>query len=126
MAGRPFVVVRGRHDLVLPADEDGPGATSLIRAEGGDLFGYGAREAVVRAVTGRREDQKPFGAPASAEELAAAITVATGLAAAVLGADLVTCAGHRLDAVETLAFAHGWVVETGESVGDLRLRPVTT
>ena len=111
---------------MLPATEDGPGAASLIRAEGGDLFGYGAREAVVRAVTGRAEDRKPFGAPASAEELAAAITAATGLAAVVGAADLVTCAGHRPDAVETLAFAHGWEVETGESVGDLRLRPGTT
>jgi coenzyme F420-0:L-glutamate ligase/coenzyme F420-1:gamma-L-glutamate ligase len=130
LTGRPFVVVRGRADLVLPPGEAGPGAGALIRAEDGDLFGYGAREAVVRAVTGRATDRRPFGAPAPAEELAAAVTAATGLAAAVLAPDLVTCGGHRLNAgrpsVETLAFAHGWEVATGETPGDLRLRPVTT
>ena len=127
LTGRPFVVVRGRGDLVLPPGEHGPGAGSLIRAEGGDLFGYGSREAVVRAVAGRvadrptvREHRPPAG------ELAEAITSATGLAATVVAPDLVTCGGHRLDAVETLAFAHGWEVETGESPGDLRLRPSTT
>ena len=41
LTGRPFVVVRGRSDLVLPPGDPGPGAGSLIRAEGGDLFGYG-------------------------------------------------------------------------------------
>jgi coenzyme F420-0:L-glutamate ligase/coenzyme F420-1:gamma-L-glutamate ligase len=125
LAGRPFVVVRGRADLVLPADEAGSGAGALIRAEGGDLFGYGAREAVVRAVAAHAADRGPFGTAAPAEELAAAVTAATGLPAAVVAPDLVTCGGHRLDAVQTLAFAHGWEVETGEVPGDLRLRPVT-
>ncbi len=126
LSGRPFVLVRGRSDLVLPPGDHGPGAGSLIRAEGGDLFGYGSREAVIRAVTGRAEDRPPFGAPAPAGELAVAINAATGLATTVIATDLVTCGGHRLDAVETLAFAHGWTVETGESPGDLRLRPSTT
>ncbi|WP_278259065.1 hypothetical protein [Nocardioides convexus] len=61
-------MVRGRADLVLPAGEDGPGAVALIRAEGADLFGYGAREAVVRAVGGAPEDRAPFGSPVTAEE----------------------------------------------------------
>jgi coenzyme F420-0:L-glutamate ligase/coenzyme F420-1:gamma-L-glutamate ligase len=126
LAGRPFVVVRGRADLVLPATDHGSGAKALIRAEGGDLFGYGAREAVIRAVTGRADDRPPFGAPATAAELAAAVTLATGVPAAVVAPDLVTCPGHRLDAVETLAFAHGWAVVRGEGPGDLRLRPVGT
>ncbi len=126
LTGRPFVVVRGRSDLVLAPGDQGPGAETLIRAEGGDLFGYGSREAVIRAVTGRTGDRRPFGEPAPAEELAAAITGATGLGATVVAPDLVSCGGHRLDAVETLAFAHGWAVETGESPGDLRLRPSTT
>jgi coenzyme F420-0:L-glutamate ligase/coenzyme F420-1:gamma-L-glutamate ligase len=126
LAGRPFVVVRGRADLVLAAGDPGPGAGALIRAEGGDLFGYGSREAVIRAVTGRADDRRPFGTAAPADELAAAITGATRLSATVVAPDLVTCGGHRLDAVETLAFAHGWQVETGESPGDLRLRPTTT
>ena len=34
LGGRPFAVVRGRADLVLPAGDDGPGAAALIRAEG--------------------------------------------------------------------------------------------
>jgi coenzyme F420-0:L-glutamate ligase/coenzyme F420-1:gamma-L-glutamate ligase len=126
LTGRPFVVVRGRADLVLPAGDPGPGAGSLIRAEGGDLFGYGSREAVIRAVTGRADDRRPFGTPAPADELTAAITAATGLPATVVAPDLVTCGGHRLDAIEILVFAHGWKVETGESPGDLRLRPITT
>ena len=54
LGGRPFAVVRGRADLVLPPGDDGPGAAALVRPEGGDLFGYGAREAVVRARPGRR------------------------------------------------------------------------
>ena len=53
LAGRPFALVRGRADLVLPAGEDGPGAAALVRVEGEDLFGYGAREAVVRALAGQ-------------------------------------------------------------------------
>jgi coenzyme F420-0:L-glutamate ligase/coenzyme F420-1:gamma-L-glutamate ligase len=126
LTARPFVVVRGRADLVLPAGESGPGAASLIRAEGGDMFGYGSREAVVRAVAGRAADRPPFGNPAGAGELAEAITSATGLPAVVVAHDQVTCAGHRLDAVEVLAFAHGWEVRTGESLGDLSLRPLGT
>ncbi len=62
LGGRPFAVVRGRADLVLTPDDDGPGAVALVRREGGDLFGFGAREAVVRAVRGQQLDQPPFGA----------------------------------------------------------------
>jgi coenzyme F420-0:L-glutamate ligase / coenzyme F420-1:gamma-L-glutamate ligase len=65
---RPFAVLRGRDDLVLPADQDGTGAAPLIRPEGADLFGYGAREAVVRALKGDPADQRPFGAPAGLED----------------------------------------------------------
>ena len=62
-------MVRGRADLVLPPGEDGPGAGSLIRPEGADLFGYGAREAVVRALAGADEDRAPFGEPVELAEL---------------------------------------------------------
>ena len=68
---RPFAVVRGRPDLVLQPDEDGPGAAALIRDEGADLFGYGAREAVVAAARGG--DLAPFGVPVDAAELTAAL-----------------------------------------------------
>ena len=83
LGGRPFAVLRGRADLVLPAGEDGPGARALVRAEGADMFGYGAREAVVRALRGDHGDRAPFGAPAPAAELAAALATCSGATAAV-------------------------------------------
>ena len=52
LGGRPFRVLRGRPDLVLPRGEDGPGAAALLRADGADMFGYGAREAVLQALRG--------------------------------------------------------------------------
>ena len=54
---------------MLPAGDDGPGAAALVRPDAGDLFGYGAREAVARALTGDPADRVGFGAAASAEEL---------------------------------------------------------
>ena len=65
--------VRGRADLVLPPGDDGPGATALLRAEGADLFGYGAREAVVAALAGDPADQAGVRAPGAADELVAAL-----------------------------------------------------
>jgi len=57
LGGRPITVVRGLPDHLL-LDEDGPGAAALIRDEDGDLFGLGARDAVLAAVEGR-----PWGFP---------------------------------------------------------------
>jgi coenzyme F420-0:L-glutamate ligase/coenzyme F420-1:gamma-L-glutamate ligase len=128
LAGRPVAVVRGRADLVLPAGQDGPGAATLVRAEGGDLFGYGAREAVVRALTGDVADRAPFGAPAAADELAAAIRDALGLMASHSEGDggslLVTVPRGLARALGALAFAHGWEVVATDSPSDARLRPV--
>ena len=70
LAGRPFAVLRGLQRFVLPAGDDGPGAGALVRAEAGDLFGYGAREAVVQAVLGDPASLGGFGAAASGDELA--------------------------------------------------------
>lgn len=122
LGARPFAVVRGRPDLVLPAGEDGSGAASLIRAEGGDLFGYGAREAVLRAVGRQPADQAPFGAPVGADELVAALARA-GITARPGPADDVLCPVDRRAAVDIVAFAHGWSVT--ESGTDLRLHPVS-
>jgi coenzyme F420-0:L-glutamate ligase/coenzyme F420-1:gamma-L-glutamate ligase len=110
LGGRPFAVVRGRADLVLPPGDDGPGAAALVRPEGGDLFGFGAREAVVRALLGRAVDRVGFGAPASPEELAAAIRLVTGLEATHDGGGLVlpTPPDVRL---ALLAYAHGWSID---------------
>lgn len=127
LGGRPFAVVRGRADLVLPAGENGPGARALIRADGGDLFGYGAREAVVRALQGDPAYRFPFGAPASADELAAAITTALGLVASRSGVDggelLLTLPKGLARPLGALVFAHGWDVLDTDSPSQVRLRP---
>ena len=120
LGARPFALVRGRADLVLPPGDDGPGAASLVRPEGADLFGYGAREAVVRALAGRPEDRAPFGAPASADELAEAVLTVTGAAAEPDGAGLLVRGGEP-GALRALAFAFGWTLT--ESGGLARLHP---
>jgi coenzyme F420-0:L-glutamate ligase / coenzyme F420-1:gamma-L-glutamate ligase len=120
LTARPFALVRGRADLVLPPGEDGPGAAALIRVEGEDLFGYGAREAVVRALAGAPADLVPFGAPASAEEMAAAVTRVLGTAPDPVQGGLAVVADPRL---APLAFAHGWHLEEGPEKAVIR--PVT-
>lgn len=124
LAGRPFAVVRGRADLVLPPGEDGPGGAALVRAEGADLFGFGAREAVVRALAGDPADRRPFGAPATAAELAAAITAVTGLVAGRADGDvLVVPGGAERGVLAALCFAHGWELVAPDSAGAHRMRP---
>ena len=117
LAARPFAVVRGRADLVLPAGEDGPGAVTLIRPEGSDFFGYGAREAVVRALKGDPGDRAPFGAPAPADDLAAAIREVTGLESAIEETGL-TVRGADPTVLAVLAFAHGWQVLPGPDTAE--------
>jgi coenzyme F420-0:L-glutamate ligase / coenzyme F420-1:gamma-L-glutamate ligase len=109
LGGRPFAVVRGRADLVLPAGADGPGAAALIREEGRDFFGYGAREAVLRAVGGADGDHVPFGSPVSAEELTVALDQ-IGVAWSEGSVDDATIEVHGLayGVVRVLAFALGW------------------
>lgn len=125
LGARPCARLRGRADLVLPRGEDGPGARVLIRADGTDLFGYGAREAVVRAAAADPADRAPFGSPVSAEDLAVALGSAR-IEAAVLGDDEVGCSAERRTAVDIVAFAHGWQVAAEAHEGtDLRLRPST-
>ena len=123
---RPFVVVRGRPDLVLPAGEDGPGAGGLLREQGADLFGLGSREAVVASLRGDAADRVVFGAPLDAEALAGMLTDLTG-------AEVVREAGEmtvRTDdprtrwVVQVAAYAHGWRTEN-EAPSRIRLRPGT-
>ena len=125
LGGRPFAVVRGRADLVLPAGEHGPGAVALVRAEGGDLFGYGAREAVVRALRAEPADRRPFGAPAPAAELAEVIRDVVGLVPTRAAEDalVVTFPRGLLRPLTALTFAHGWVVHTTDNPHEVRLRP---
>ena len=121
VSGRPFAVVRGRRDLVLQPGEDGPGAAALIRDEGADLFGYGAREAVVAAVRGGDPVPfgVPFGVPVCAEELTAALARAletdvatntdTDVVIAIDSPSQVTVSGGSRDLIGAVAFAHGWL-----------------
>jgi coenzyme F420-0:L-glutamate ligase/coenzyme F420-1:gamma-L-glutamate ligase len=133
LARRPFAVLRGRADLVLPPGDHGPGAAALVRPEGADMFGYGAREAVVRALRGDAGDQPPFGAAADADELVSALVAVLGDGPAVaLDAEGVACdlADPRLVRVAAaVAFAHGWTVASPGAADNggarLRLRPAT-
>ena len=129
LAGRPVAVVRGRADLVLPPGEDGPGAGSLVRPDGGDLFGWGAREAVVRALAGDDADRAPFGAPATAHELHSAVgrVVGPGRALVRAPADLRRRPGRVVlhlpgdadhAAVAAVCFAHGWRIRGWERAGN--------
>lgn len=118
LGGTPVALVRGLGHLVLPGGEHGTGAAALIRDEAQDLFGYGARDAVRQALgLGASDDPgRGFGAPASAEELAGALS---GLApgTAEVSGELVLVNLPELDArargrlevrLETLAAAYGW------------------
>jgi coenzyme F420-0:L-glutamate ligase / coenzyme F420-1:gamma-L-glutamate ligase len=131
LAARPFAVVRGRADLVLPRGEHGTGASALVRPEGADLFGYGAREAVVQALRGDPDDRSAFGVPADSEELAAAIRTALPQADVRSDPRSVVVSGAEPASVVALAFAFGWsrVEAARETPGDapgpngLRFRP---
>lgn len=121
LGSRPFAVVRGRADLVLPLDEDGPGAASLVRPDGGDLFGWGSREAVLRALRADPADADAFGAPSSAVELGEALAELGGGVRTEEGSVLV--GGVAPEALRALAFAHGWQVDETGADGSVRLRP---
>jgi coenzyme F420-0:L-glutamate ligase / coenzyme F420-1:gamma-L-glutamate ligase len=122
---RPFVVVRGRPDLVLDEGTDGPGAAALVRPETTDLFGLGSREAVLTAVRGEAAERSAFGAAAEAGELAELLAGLTG-AEVVASPDEVTVRtdDQRMRWVaEVAAYAHGW--ESDDLGSRIRLRPVT-
>lgn len=61
-SGRPLAVLRGFAAAVLAAGEHGPGAASLIRDTATDMFGLGARDAVIAAA--RRDPAARAGLPA--------------------------------------------------------------
>lgn len=121
---RPTALLRGRADLVLPAGAHGVGAASLVRPDGADLFGWGAREAVLRALRGDLADLVPFGSPVPLDDLRGALGRLTNCA--VSAADVGDAdprhavrlelrpegpdTSRRLDrtAVTALCFAHGW------------------
>jgi len=122
LGGRPFAIVRGRADLVLPLDDDGAGAAALVRPDGADLFGYGAREAVLRALLGDPDDALAFGAPSGADELADVVEQIGGVPQ-VEGGSVVISGEVGRDALRALAFAHGWAIEPADGSDRVRLRP---
>lgn len=114
LSGRPFAVLRGRADLVLPPGEHGTGARTLVREEGGDLFGFGAREAVARALAGDDADRAPFGSPSTVEELVAALRTVAGRASYDAGAGparVTLPPGTVRQVAAAICFAHGWRLE---------------
>lgn len=114
---RPFTLISGRADLVLPITDPGPGARALIRGEHEDLFGYGAREAVIAAVA--QSDRAGFGAAATAAELSE-ILRRLGLSAQPDKAGLVLAEKPAAWLMPVL-FACGWQVSPDD---DTRLRIV--
>jgi coenzyme F420-0:L-glutamate ligase/coenzyme F420-1:gamma-L-glutamate ligase len=107
LGGRPFTVVRGLADRVLPRGEHGPGARVLVRETGSDMFGLGSREAVIAALSGR--DRHAFGAPAAPDDLVRALGEC-GLRASVGDATVIVAAEPGDLRVAVLAFVHGWEV----------------
>ena len=127
LAMSPVAVVRGLSALVLPPDEHGPGAAALVRDEDSDMFGLGAREAVMQALTG--DDPRGFGAPAPAATVVAALESVAGdearVAVASVGDEVSIDldvrdprATGRLEArLQVAARAYGWAVR-GEQGAD--------
>jgi coenzyme F420-0:L-glutamate ligase/coenzyme F420-1:gamma-L-glutamate ligase len=121
---RPFVVVRGRGDLVLAPADDGPGAAALVRPEGADLFGLGSREAVLSALRARADERPLFGVPVERDDLADVLGDLIGTAVGRADDDLVVTTWDPRAGwvVEVAAYAHGWEVATREA-SRIRLRP---
>jgi hypothetical protein len=127
---------------VLPRGQHGPGGAALVRPEAEDLFGFGAREAVLQAVLADPSGLRGFGAAVTAEELVAVLSrvCSTSLECRHLHGDVEVrvvgpresagiSPGPRLGGVEssltTVAFAMGWVRVAGSvdaSEGSLLLR----
>jgi coenzyme F420-0:L-glutamate ligase / coenzyme F420-1:gamma-L-glutamate ligase len=128
---RPFTLIRGRSDLVLPAGRNGPGAAGLVRPLGEDLFGLGAREAVLAALAGDPAQRAAFGSACGVDDLAVLLGPLLGTAAQVTadGETLVvlTTDPRARWVAEVAAFAHGWVVEGAADPGtsQVRFRPAT-
>jgi coenzyme F420-0:L-glutamate ligase/coenzyme F420-1:gamma-L-glutamate ligase len=127
LGGRPFAVLRGRADLVLPAGVDGPGAAALVRPDGADMFGFGSREAVLRALAAAPGDAAVYGSPADADHLADAVAGALARTATVVAEDhVVVEAGDEQTswAVGVAAYAHGWQVTATRPGNAVDLRPL--
>lgn len=112
LGNRPLSVVRGLAERVLPADQHGPGARSLVREVGTDMFGLGSREAVVAALAGG--DRTAFGAPATADDLERALADC-GFAPTRVGAEIALDVPPGDPRLATLLVAFGWSARPGGS-----------
>ncbi|RNL63043.1 coenzyme F420-0:L-glutamate ligase [Nocardioides marmoriginsengisoli] len=112
LGGRPLTVVRGLAERVLAPGEHGPGARSLVREVGTDMFGLGSREAVAAALAGT--DRTPFGAPALAADLLDALG-ACGFTAEPEGTGVAVAAPADDVRLGALLFAFGWTVGSDQS-----------
>jgi coenzyme F420-0:L-glutamate ligase/coenzyme F420-1:gamma-L-glutamate ligase len=123
--------------LVLPPGRHGPGAVALVRPEAEDMFGLGAREAVLSAL--HADDPRGFGSPCSAVELVVQLSALAERTAQVRheeGAVVARLGGTDREQgatdvrLRTAAFALGWRPEADVAAGAdgepvLRFRPVT-
>jgi coenzyme F420-0:L-glutamate ligase/coenzyme F420-1:gamma-L-glutamate ligase len=112
---RPAAVVRGLRALVLHPGTHGPGAAALVRDEAHDMFGLGAREAVLSAL--HADDPRGFGAPCSPIELLVQLSAladdgaevrldGSAVVARLTGDDRAQGAAEQR--LRTAAFALGW------------------
>jgi coenzyme F420-0:L-glutamate ligase/coenzyme F420-1:gamma-L-glutamate ligase len=123
LGGRPLTVVRGLAERVLPPGTHGPGARSLVREVGTDMFGLGSREAVVAALSGQQ--QVAFGSAASRADLIGALTDCGFVVETDPEGVLVLAAADELRLTAVL-FAFGWaVVPAGSSTTRTRLAPLS-
>jgi coenzyme F420-0:L-glutamate ligase / coenzyme F420-1:gamma-L-glutamate ligase len=135
LAGRPVALVRGLAHLVQPPGEHGPGAAALVRPEEQDMFGLGARDAVLLAVTADPTTApRGFGAAVPAEEAARLLRAVTPAAPEVRGDEVAVPLpplgerelGRWEARLTTAALALGWApveADTSETDRALRFRP---
>lgn len=125
----PAAVLRGLAHLVLDRGSHGPGAQMLIREEADDMFGHGAREAVLHAVRARPEALRGFGRPAPIDEVVTALAahcerknvratpedeIEIHVSSGPGEADQRTLGGLEAR-LTTLAFALGWTCSTPDA-----------
>jgi coenzyme F420-0:L-glutamate ligase/coenzyme F420-1:gamma-L-glutamate ligase len=123
----PVVIVRGLPDGLV-TDDDGPGAASLVRPEGDDLFGLGSREAVVAAMSAGTSAPRGFpDRDTSISDLLELAAVPDGVMVTVDGTSCritadpqsLVAAGELRQRLLALARAHAWeltvVVSTGST-----------
>ncbi|HUS22836.1 MAG TPA: coenzyme F420-0:L-glutamate ligase [Aeromicrobium sp.] len=119
---RPIAIIRGLDPRQM-LDDDGPGAAALIRDEDGDMFGLGARDAVLAALAGQpvrgfpdsnsdEIDLLRLADPGGLELEGEIGPTPTGFVIEVDTPDQLVVAGMIRQRLIALAVAHGMVVPT--------------